>query len=117
MQQPITDSFERTWIALDKAINGYWESSRCVLTPTAGDTLAIEAEKDAFRVSLRRRTDTGFADRRVWVVRLDDELHNVLAITDAAEKPARRKDVDALNDALWQFHRLAVEDSAAVIRN
>ena len=117
MQQSITDGFERTWVALDQAINGYWECSRCVLTPPVGDALAIETEGDAFRVSLRRRTGAGFADRKVWLVRLDDELHNVLAITDAAEKPARGKDVDALNDVLWQFHRLAVEDSAAVIRN
>jgi hypothetical protein len=50
-------------------------------------------------------------------VQLDEELCNVLAIADIHAKQATRKDVDALNDLLWQFHRLAVEDAAAVLRN
>lgn len=112
-------NFEQTWIALDQAIGGIHERSdnRCTLAPPKGDVLAIETETDAFRVSLRRRTAEGFADRTVWLVRLDEEFHSVLAITDINANEATRKSVDALNDLLWEFHRLAVEDRVQVIRN
>lgn len=119
MQLITNANLERTWIALDQVIGGIhdWQYDRCTVAPPKGDVLAIEAETDAFRVSLRQRTAKGFADRRVWTVRFDEEFHNVTVVADVNEHGASRKDVDALNDLLWQFHRLAVEGAAAVLRN
>jgi hypothetical protein len=119
MQSVNVANYERTWIALDQAIGGIsdFDDRARVLAPAKGNILAIESEADGFRVSLRKRTSRGFADQSVWAVWLDDDGYNVVSVDDVNGKTASPARVTELNNLLWQFHRLAVEDAAAVIRN
>jgi hypothetical protein len=119
MRSVTTEDYERTWIALNQVVGGIpdFEGHICKVVPVKGNLLAIEGEADGFRVSLRKRTSRGLADQTVWSVRLDDDSYSVLSVNDVNGKAASRTTVAELNDTLWQFHRLAVEDTAAVIRD
>ena len=111
---------ERTWVALDTALHGVYEwaerNHRCLFVPRdAGEMLSIERDPmtSNLRVSVCRRKREAAA----WVIQFNSEADNVSGISDNTGKPARQKAISTLNDALWHFHRLAVEDAASVYRN
>lgn len=127
---PDAKELDQTWIALNQAVggfkrgdDGYFDPSdtacRCALVEHDGDALVIEAAeaRDTLQVSFRKKTAGGLKDRVVWRIRFTGEYREVCNVADAIGKRANRKSVTHLNDMLWRFRRLAVEDAASVIRN
>jgi hypothetical protein len=115
----VTESdLDRVWVAINQAVGDDEDSKRVALVKHGGDALVLEAGMwQARRVSLRKRTGDELAERDAWLVHYGEDAHTVEKVTDTNGKPVSRKRVGRLNEALWRFHRLAVEDAAALIRS
>lgn len=128
--QSANETLERTWIALDQAIGGFVRGDegyfdpddaarRCALIGHKGDALVVEAAeaRNVLKVSFRKPAGRELKDRMVWMIRFADEYREVSNVADTNGRPASRQSITRLNNVLWQFHRLTVENAARVLRN
>lgn len=111
----------RLWIAINQALAGVddWreEYNRCAFVELErGRALVMEAIGDTHVcVSHRRLNWQGdLEDVTVWSLILDDDGVRDVSMDGA---PADGRCVEALTSLFWFFHRLAVEDRAAMHRS
>lgn len=109
------------WVAIDRALGDVDEWAECYTQCTfvdrgLGRALAIEKTgSDQLRICHQRLgTALHLGNVAVWLLSLDaGSVHDVTL----NGVPADIEGMEELADALWAFHRLAVEDRASMLRS
>ena len=113
---PDDDDLDRTTAALGEALGDSSGWTRCEFVHPQGHAMVVEKATNngrQLRVSLKWCRN-GHC-KRTWVVQLN-EHHGVSAIIDDDGNPVTAQNALTLNNVLWHFHRLAVENVAWVSR-